>query len=96
MRTVAHRFLPLEPDERPGDPELGGWRPLRSGIVVRPIPSARHDSSLASADNPASPASLILNLPEALWLVASRVNESALRNALSIVAARLRGKEHLM
>jgi len=29
MKRIVIQFVPLAPGESPGDPELGGWRPLR-------------------------------------------------------------------
>lgn len=29
MKPIIIEFMPLAPGESPGDPELGGWRPLR-------------------------------------------------------------------
>jgi hypothetical protein len=29
MKRINIRFIPLDSREGPGDPELGGWRPLR-------------------------------------------------------------------
>ncbi len=63
-------FIPLHPGEAPGDPELGGWRPL-------PKQFYRHQKLLA------------LSLEQALKVVAFRLNEFQLRQAIGIVAQRL-------
>jgi len=35
MRHITTQFIPLAPGESPGDPELGGWRPLRLRFSTR-------------------------------------------------------------
>ena len=95
MRTTARPFVPLEPGEAPGEPELGGWRPLPAraftlagawldGPAARPAPAWE----CASSRSP--------SLQEAVRLVAQRVNDFTLRSALSVVAARLRRWEECM
>jgi len=37
MEQLAIQFIPLAPGESPGDPELGGWRPLRLRFLTQPI-----------------------------------------------------------
>jgi len=34
MKQLVIQFMPLAPGESPGDPELGGWRPIR--VSTRP------------------------------------------------------------
>jgi hypothetical protein len=63
-------FLPLYPGEAPGDPELGGWRPLPKQFYT-------HQKLLA------------LSLEQAVRLIAFRLHEFQLRQAIGIVAQRL-------
>lgn len=35
MKQIVIKFMPLAAGERPGDPELGGWRPLRLPFSTR-------------------------------------------------------------
>ena len=63
-------FIPLYPGEAPGDPELGGWRPL-------PKQFYRHQKLLG------------LSLEEVIRLIAFRLHEFQLRQAVGIVAHRL-------
>jgi len=35
MKRISIRFMPLGSSESPGDPELGGWRPLRLPFSTR-------------------------------------------------------------
>jgi hypothetical protein len=63
-------FIPLHPGETPGDPELGGWRPLPKHFYT-------HQKLLA------------LSLEQAVRLVAFRLHEFQLRQAVGIVAQRL-------
>lgn len=63
-------FIPLYPGETPGDPELGGWRPLPKQFYT-------HQKLLA------------LSLEQAVRLVAFRLHEFQLRQAVAIVAQRL-------
>ena len=63
-------FVPLYPGESPGDPELGGWRPLPKQFYT-------HQKLLT------------LSLEEVVRLVASRLHEFQLRQAIGIVAHRL-------
>ena len=68
FRNVS--FVPLYPGEAPGDPELGGWRPLPKHFYTR--------REL-----------LTLSLEQALRVVAFRLHEFQLRQAIGIVAQRL-------
>jgi hypothetical protein len=63
-------FIPLYPGEAPGDPELGGWRPLPKQFYT-------HQKLLA------------LSLEQAVRLIAFRLHEFQLRQAVAIVAHRL-------
>ncbi len=63
-------FIPLQLGETPGDPELGGWRPLPKHLY-------KHQKLLT------------LSLEQALKVVAFRLHEFQLRQALGIVAHRL-------
>jgi hypothetical protein len=63
-------FIPLCPGEAPGDPELGGWRPLPKQFYA-------HQKLLT------------LSLEQVLKVVAFRLHEFQLRQALRIVAHRL-------
>jgi len=63
-------FIPLYPGETPGDPELGGWRPLPKQFYT-------HQKLLA------------LSLEQAVRLVAFRLHEFQLSQAIGIVAQRL-------
>jgi len=68
MYTMIGRYVPLIPVEGPGDPELGGWRPLR--FYTQPGVSP-------------------LSVEEAVRVVAARLAEFQLRQAIGIVAHRL-------
>ena len=63
-------FIPLFPGEAPGDPELGGWRPLPKQFYK---PQQW----------------LTLSLEEVVRLIAFRLHEFQLRQAVAIVAHRL-------
>ena len=63
-------FIPLYSGEAPGDPELGGWRPLPKRFYTRQK-------------------QLILSLEQVVRLVAFRLHEFQLRQAVGIVAQRL-------
>jgi len=95
MRTTARPFVPVQPGEAPGDPELGGWRPLPARSFA--LAGACLDG--LAADPPSAwecPSSRSPSLQEAVRLVAQRVNDFTLRSALSVVAARLRRWEESM
>lgn len=62
-------FIPLQPGEAPGDPDLGGWRPWPKQFYTRQEP-------------------LSLSLEEAVRLVAFRLHEFQVRQAIGIVAER--------
>ena len=70
MDSVSLTFVSLYPGEAPGDPELGGWRPLPRRFYIRQE-------------------QLILSLEEVVRLIAFRVHEFQLRQAVGIVAQRL-------
>ena len=70
MSLVNITFIPLQPGEAPGDPELGGWRPLPKQLYK---PQQR----------------LTLSLEEVVRLIAFRLHEFQLRQAVAIVAQRL-------
>jgi len=63
-------FIPLYPGESPGDPGLGGWRPLPKQFYM-------HQKLLA------------LSLEQAVRLIAFRLHEFQLRQAVGIVVQRL-------
>ena len=70
MKRIRIRFMPLGSGESPGDPELGGWRPLRLPFfTLRRI--------------------LPLSLEEAVCVVAARLTEFQVRQAIEIAAHRL-------
>jgi hypothetical protein len=66
MNLVNITFSPLYPGELPGDPELGGWRPLSKKFY-------KHQKLLT------------LSLEEVVRLVAFRVHEFQLRQAIRTV-----------
>ena len=70
MDSVSLTFVPLYPGEAPGDPELGGWRPLPKHFYTRQE-------------------QVTLSLREVLRLIAFRLHEFQLRQAVGIVAQRL-------
>jgi hypothetical protein len=70
MDLVNIAFIPLYPGESPGDPELGGWRPLPKRFYTRQE-------------------QVILSLEEVVRLIAFRLHEFQLRQAVGIVAYRL-------
>jgi len=70
MDSVSLTFAPLFSGEAPGDPELGGWRPLPKQFYT-------HQKLLA------------LSLEQAVRLVAFRLHEFQLSQAIGIVAQRL-------
>ena len=54
MLILANGFVPLMPGEKPGDPEMGGWRPLPIGLFTKgtkvvPVQSEATELSLAKA-----------------------------------------------
>ena len=65
-------FVPVAPGEVPGDPDLGGWRPLPKSLFRRPvtleIPSA--SLSLALAVKLVSFAARYLKLKRQLQVIA--------------------------
>ena len=63
-------FIPLQPGEAPGDPELGGWRSLPKHFYTRQE-------------------RVVLSLEEVVRLIAFRLHEFQLRQAVAIVAQRL-------
>jgi hypothetical protein len=68
LRNIT--WVPLQPGEAPGDPELGGWRPLPKQFYTRQE-------------------QVILSLEEVVRLIAFRLHEFQLRQAVGIVAYRL-------
>ena len=91
MRSTWRAFVALQPGERPGDPDLGGWRPLPLGRCVEA------DSGRQVAQRSAHQwAGSIASLNEAVRLVASRARTFNLREALNAVAARLVAREGSM
>ena len=70
MRLSNITFAPLYPGEAPGDPELGGWRPLPKQFYT-------HQELLT------------LSLGAVVRLIAFRLHEFQLRQAIGIVAHRL-------
>jgi hypothetical protein len=70
MSLVNITFIPLYPEESPGDPELGGWRPLPKWFYARQE-------------------QVILSLEEVVRLIAFRLREFQVRQAIVIVAQRL-------
>lgn len=70
MSLANITFISLQPGEAPGDPELGGWRPLPKQFYKR--------QKL-----------LTLSLEQSLKVVAFRLHEFQLRQAIGIVAHRL-------
>lgn len=88
MRMTARKFVPLQPGEAPGNPDLGGWRPLpRSAVrsTAAGPDSFPADSLCVSESRAWHP----LNLQQAVGLVALRVNAFNLTTALSAVAGLL-------
>ena len=74
MTPMIIQFTPLAPGEKPGDPELGGWRPLHPRFFK---------SSAITAE------ALPLSFEEAVRVVAARIARFQLRQAIEIVAQRL-------
>lgn len=74
MTPIIIRFVPLAPGEKPGDPELGGWRPLHRGFFK---------SSAVAVE------ALPLSLEQVVRIVAARIARFQLRQAIEIVAQRL-------
>lgn len=74
MTPIIIRFMPLAPGENPGDPDLGGWRPLPPHFFT--------SSSVTVA-------ALGLSLEEAVRVVAARIARFQVRQAIEIVAQRL-------
>ena len=70
MDSVSLTFAPLFSGEAPGDPELGGWRPLPRRFYT-------------------CQEQIILSLEEVVRLIAFRLHEFQLRQAVGIVAYRL-------
>ena len=74
MRRVSIPFVPLAAGEKPGAPELGGWRPLPLCLFTR------REETIAV---------LALSLEQAVQVVAARLWRFQLRQAIEIVAQRL-------
>ena len=72
---MYNSFIPLAPGEKPGDPELGGWRPLPKSLF-------RHQVSLGVP----SPA---ISLEQAVALVGFAVQYLNLRRAIRALAIQL-------
>lgn len=70
MNLTGITFIPLHSGETPGDPELGGWRPLPKRLYTRQE-------------------QVVLSLKEMVRLIAFRLHEFQLRQAVGIVAQRL-------
>ena len=52
MAITITQFFPLEQGEVPGDPELGGWRPLPSGVFMQPsVTASERDTWPVSGPN---------------------------------------------
>ncbi len=70
MSLANVTFVPLQWGEAPGEPELGGWRPLPKRFYTRQE-------------------QVIPSLEEVIRLIAFRLHEFQLRQAVGIVAYRL-------
>ena len=52
MAITVTQFFPLEQGEVPGDPELGGWRSLPSGVFMPPsVTASERDTWPVSGPN---------------------------------------------
>lgn len=82
MRIPVGAFRPLAMGEPPGDPELGGWRPLRLlPVSLRPkVPTPQ-----AGAESVRFERWLMASVAQ----VALRVRELAIKRAVGAVALRL-------
>ena len=83
MKKSATEFVALVSGEKPGDPELGGWRSLPARLFTV-------SSSRASAPWPQQkPDSQRPALKEAVELVALSVRAFTLKQAVVAIASRL-------
>lgn len=71
---MYNRFIPLAPGEVPGDPELGGWRPLPKGLF--------------GVQTTLSVPSFSISLEEAVKLVGFKVKYNRLKRAVEALASR--------
>ncbi len=69
---MYNTFIPLAPGEAPGDPELGGWRPLPKSLF-------RKRASLTVP-------SVMMNLEQAVKLVGFMVQYLNLKRAVEALA----------
>lgn len=73
-------FIPLAPGEAPGDPELGGWRPLPKNFFRKsnrlPFPAP------------------IISLKQAIQLIRFKVRYLCLRRAIETVVTDLQRREN--
>lgn len=90
MKKSAMGFVALVSGEKPGDPELGGWRALPATVY-----SATVDRDLLAPAQPESNSGQ-QSLKAAVELVALRVRTFTLRKALGTIVSRLRDWEGVM
>ncbi len=83
MRRISTTFVPLASGEKPGDPELGGWRPLAPCLLTR------HEELRHSPVSYATKAVQSLSLMQAVQFVAARLWGFQLRQTIQIVARHL-------
>jgi len=82
MRAFKATFRPLQMGEAPGDPELGGWRPLRlPPVTLRPNVSTLQPGAADARSKPW--------LMSCVARVAMTVRSLAAKRAVSAVALRL-------
>lgn len=77
---MYRNFIPLAPGEAPGDPELGGWRPLPKNFFRK--------------SDPLSFPALTISLKQAIQLTSFKVRYLRLRRAIETVVIGLSRKEN--
>ena len=84
---MYHTFIPLALGEVPGDPELGGWRPLPSRLY-RKKPKVSH--RFRSHQNRSALSGI--SLCQALQYIGFELRHRKLTGAMEIIANKLRQK----
>ena len=79
---MYNTFVPLAEGEAPGDPELGGWRPLPKSLFLKP-------ASLAVP-------SISMNLEQAVAVVGFMVQYLNLARAIEALASDLARSPHCL
>jgi len=87
MRQLNVAFVPLSIGEKPGDPGLGGWRPLPPFLFTQQqnlVPDPADNLNIVPTMETTIP-----SLKQVVQLVAARLWAFQLRHAIEIVAQRI-------